>query len=107
MNQTTDQAFTLDYYYWSITTMKPSKLQVVCLTSSYYIKHKFNDAWETYTNTLFLSAKNKLRKEIGSRKLGNQLTNFDLDYTDASDFTLVKDIKIPHLTGKELENLGN
>ena len=41
MNQTTDQAGGLDYYYWAITTMKPSKLQVVCLTSSYYITLKF------------------------------------------------------------------
>ena len=30
MNQTTDQAASLDKYYWAITTMKPSKLQVVC-----------------------------------------------------------------------------
>ena len=40
MKQTTDQAVSLDYYYWAITTMKPSKLQVVFLTSSYYVKLK-------------------------------------------------------------------
>ena len=54
----------------------------------------------------FLPACNSLSKEIGSRKLGNQPTNFDLDYTDISDFTLVRDIKIPPLTEKELENLA-
>ena len=36
--QTTDQAISLDYYYWAIMTMVPTKLQVVCITSSYYIK---------------------------------------------------------------------
>ena len=40
INQTTDQAVTLDYYYWAITKMVPTKLQVMCLTSSYYIKLK-------------------------------------------------------------------
>ena len=82
--------------------MKPSKLQVVCLTLSYYIKLKIPidiihipDACEAYTNMFFLPARNSLSKEIGSRKLGNQPTNFDLDYKDVSDFTLVRDIKIP------------
>ena len=28
----------LNYYNWAITTMIPTKLQVICLTSSYYIK---------------------------------------------------------------------
>ena len=58
MNQTMDQAVSLDYYYWVITTIKPSMLQVVCLTSSYYIKLKFPinifhilNACEDYTYT--------------------------------------------------------
>ena len=54
----------------------------------------------------FLPTRNSLSKEISSRKLGYQLTNFDLDYTDVYDFTLVRDIKIPPLTEKELENLA-
>ena len=40
INQTTDQAISLNYYYWAVTTIVPTKLQVVCLTSSYYIKLK-------------------------------------------------------------------
>ena len=96
MNHMMDQAVSLDYYYWVITTMKPSKLQVVCLTSSYCIKLKFPidiihipNTCEAYTNTFFLPSRNSLSKEIGSRKSGNQHINFDLDYTDVSDFTLV------------------
>ena len=96
--------------------MKPSKLQVGCLTSSYYIKLKFPsnsihfpDACKACTNTFLLPARNSLSKEISSRKLGklgNQLTNFALDYTDVSGFTLIRDIKIPLLTENELENLA-
>ena len=95
MNQTTDQAVSLDYYYWAISTMKPSKLQVVCLTSSYYIKLKFPidiihipDTCKAYTNTFFLPESSSLSKEIGSGKPGNQPTDFDLDYTDVPDFYL-------------------
>ena len=113
MNQTTDQAVSLDYYYRTITTMKPSKLQVVCLTSSYYAKLKFPidiihvpDACKACTNTFFLPARYSLSKEIGSRKSENQPSNFDLDYTDVSNFTLVRDINIPSLKKNELEKLA-
>ena len=113
MNQATDQAISLDYYYWAITTMKPSKLQVVCLPSSYYVKLKFPidiihipDACIANTNTFFLPARKSLSKEKGSRKSENQPSNFDLDYPDVSDFTLVRDINIPPLTKNELEKLA-
>ena len=93
--------------------MKPCKLHIVCLTSSYYVKLKFPidilhvpDACKTYTNTFFLPARNSLSKEIGSRKSVNQLSYFDLDYGDVSDFTLVRDINIPCLTKDELERLA-
>ena len=36
-----DQAVSLDYYYWATTTMKPSKLQVICLISLYYVNLNF------------------------------------------------------------------
>ena len=36
-----DQAVSLEHYSWAITTMKPSKLQIVSVTSSYYVKLKF------------------------------------------------------------------
>ena len=83
------------------------KLQVVCLTSSYYIKLKFPidiihvpDTCKAYTNMFFLPARNSLSKEIDSSKLGNKPNNFNLDYTDIFDFTLVGDIQIPPLTKK-------
>ena len=85
MNQSTDQAVSLDYYYWAITTMKPSKLWEICITSSYYIKLKFPidiilipDAHEAYINMFFLPGRNNFSKEIGSRKEGKQPTNFGL-----------------------------
>ena len=109
INQTTDQAISLGFYYLAITTMKP-KLQIVCLTFLYYVKFKLPidiihvpDACEAYT--FFLPARNSLIKEIGFRKSVNQPSNFDLDYADVSDFTLVRDINIPPLTKDELDRL--
>ena len=58
------------------------------------------------TNMFFLPARNSLSKEIGSRKSANQPGNFDLDYVDVSDFTLVTDINIPPLTKDEIERLA-
>ena len=110
INQTIDQAVSLDYYHWAITTMRPSKIQVICLTSSNYIKLKIlidiihvPDACKAYTNMFVLPGKNSLSKEIGSRRLEDQPSNFDLDYTDVSDFTLIRDINVPPLTKDELK----
>ena len=81
----TDQAIGLNYYYWAVTTMVPTKLQVICLTSSYYIKLKcpvdiifLPDACEAYTNTFYLPARNSLSKEVDSSNVGNRFTNFTL-----------------------------
>ena len=43
---------------------------------------------------------------MGSRKLGSKPSNFNLDYMDVSDFILVRNIQIPPLTKKELENVA-
>ena len=76
INQTTDQAINLDCYYKAVTTMVPTKLQVVCLTSSYYIKLKcpvdiifLPNACEAYTNIFYLPARNNLSRDVDSRKL--------------------------------------
>ena len=112
INQTTDQAISLDYYYWAVTTMVPTKLQVVCLTSSYYIKLKcqvdtifLHDACEACTNTFYLPARNSLSKEVGFNKIGNRFTYFTLEYKDIYDFALIKKLQIPNLTTDELTKL--
>ena len=48
-------------------TLMPTKLTLICS---------------------FYQQGNSLSKEIGSRTSENQPSNFDLDYTDVSDFTL-------------------
>ena len=113
INQTTDQAISLDYYYWAMTTMVPTKLQVICLTSSYYIKLKcpvvvifLPNACEAYTNTFYLPARNSLSKEVDLRKISSRFTNCTLEYKDINDFALIKRLKIPNLTTDELIKLA-
>ena len=112
-NQTTDQVVSLHYYYWAITTMVPTKLQVICLTSFYYIKLKcpvdiifLPNACEACTDTFYLPARNSLSKEIYSRKNGSRLTNLTLEYKDTYYFALVKGLQIPNLTTDELTKLA-
>ena len=100
VNQTTDQAVSFNYYYWAKTTMIPTKLQVICLTSSYYIKLKcpvdiifLPNACEAYTNTFYLTTKNSLSKEVNSRRIGSRFTNFTLEYKDVYDFALIEACK--------------
>ena len=93
--------------------MAPTKLQVVCLTSSYYIKLKclvdiifLPGACEAYTNTFYLPARNSLSKEVDYRKIGSRFTNFTLEYKDIYDFVLLKGLQIPNLTTDELNKLA-
>ena len=93
--------------------MVPTKFQVVCLTSSHYIKLKclvniilLPDACEAYTNTFYLPVRNSLSKEVDSRKIGSKLTNFTLECKDVYDFALIKGLTIPNLTTDELTKLA-
>ena len=72
-------------------------LQVLGLTSSYYIKFTcpvyiifLPNACEAYTNTFYLPTRNSLRKEVDSRKISSRFTNFTLEYKDLYDFALIK-----------------
>ena len=92
--------------------MVPTKLQVVFLTSLYYIKLKgpvdiifLPSACEAYTNTFYLPTRNSLSKEVDSRKIGSRFTNFTLEYKDIYDFALIKGLQIPNLTTDELTKL--
>ena len=76
--------------------MVPTKLQVKCLTSSYYIKLQcpvdiifHPNACEAYTNTFCLPARNSLSKEVDFG-IYSRFTNFTLEYKDIYDFALIK-----------------
>ena len=69
--------------------MVPTKLQTVCLTSSYYITLKcpvdvifLPSVCEAYTNTFYLPARNSCSKEVDSSKIGGRFTNLTLEYKD-------------------------
>ena len=94
--------------------MIPTKWEVVCLTSSYYIKHKcpvniifLPDACEACTNTFYLPARNSLSKEVDSRILGSKLTKFTFEYKDIYGFALIIGLQILNLpTTDELTKLA-
>ena len=93
--------------------MVPTKLQVICLTSSYFLNSKcpvniifLPDACEAYTNTFYLPTRNSLSKEVDSRKISSRFTNFTLEYKDVYDFALIKGLQIPNLSTDELTKLA-
>ena len=93
--------------------MVPTKLQVICLMSSYYIKFKCSvdiiflpNVCEAYTNTCYLPARNSLSKAVESRKIDSRFTNFTLEYKDIYDFALIRGLQIPNHTTDELTKLA-
>ena len=95
MNQTMDQAVSprlllLGYYHHETFYITGGMLDIFILCQAQIpidIIH-IPDTCDAYTNMFLLPARNSLCKDIGSRKSKNQPSNFDLDYTDVSDFTL-------------------
>ena len=93
--------------------MVPTELQVICFTSSYYIKLRcpvniifLPNPCEAYTNTFYLPARKSLSKEVDSRKIGSRLTNFTLKCEEIYDFALIRGLQIPNLTTDELTKLA-
>ena len=53
----------------------------------------------TLTPSIYqLEIANNLSKDVDSRKIHSQFTNFSLEYKDIYDFALIKGLQIPNLT---------
>ena len=68
INQTTDLAMSLDNLYWATSTIKPTRLHILCLTTSYYKQLKYplditylGDSCEGFTATMLLPASNVVK----------------------------------------------
>lgn len=113
VNQTRDRAIALDDTYWAVLTMKPTKLQVSCLTSSTYIKLKYpldviklEQSCEGFTQTMLIPARNTVTRENKVDFSTAYADTFQLQYDNITDFRALRHLYINKLSEKEIDRLA-
>ena len=110
MNFTSDQAIALDSQFWVITTVKPTTMYITCLTEIFYIELQhpldiifLEESCDASTPSMLLPSHTTLSREVSQTKLGFQLEQLRLNYTDIKDFTAIKDISLETLSSTLLQ----
>ena len=111
VNFTRDQAFSLDSQFWAILTVRPTTMQVNCLTKTYYVKLQhpldiifLEESCEASTVSMLLPARTILSKEVDSSQLGIRQDQLKLHYQKIQDFTIISNTRIEKLTPQQLES---
>ena len=65
------------------------------------------DSCEAFLDTMRLSARNQLSKEVDSRQMCNQFINYNLQYESIADFTIMQKSMIVQMNEHQLDILCN
>ena len=107
-----NKAQSLEGYLWAITTFKPGKMQIRCLTDTHVIDIKppltiiyVGNGCEAYSNNLFIPAKSELTSTDSSMVRHNYFQQFNEQYQNISRYSLIEDLGIVQLTPKEIAKI--
>ena len=107
-----NKAQSLEGYLWAITTFKPEKMQIRCLTDTHVIDIKppltiiyVGNGCEAYSNNLFIPAKSELTSKDTSLVRHNYFQKFNEQYQKITRYSLIKDLGIVQLTPKEIAKI--
>ena len=107
-----NKAQSLEGYLWAITTFKPGKMQIRCLTDTHVIDIKppltiiyVGNGCEAYSNNLFIPAKSELTSTDSSMVRHNYFQQFNEQYQNISRYSLIVDLGIVQLTPKEIAKI--
>ena len=118
VNQTQDEAIALDNTYWVTSVLKPTKLHIICLTTTSYIFKlkvplqvtELKPGCEAFTSNMLITPMNSIQimmrnpESNKNTKLAAQLTN--LRYSSVRDFMSMQGLTIANLTDEELQSIA-
>ena len=109
VNFTRDQALSLDSQFWAILTVRPTTMQVNCLTKTYYVELQhpldiifLEESCEASIASMLLPSCMVLSKEIDSAQLGIRQDQLKLHYQKIQDFTIISNTPVEKLTPQQL-----
>ena len=112
LNQTTNLAYSLDRYLWAISVLATEKLQVRCVMETHVITIKpplqivyIGNGCKAYFASIYNPAKSELTATLQSVTRSQFSLEYNINYTNVSNFLIWYKSDFAKLTNKEIETL--
>ena len=112
LNQTTNLADSLDGYLWAISALATEKLQVRCVMETHVITIKpplqivdISNGCKAYSASIYIQAKSELMATLQSETRSQFFLEYNINYTDVSNFLVWYKSDFAKLMNKEIEKL--
>ena len=112
LNQTTNLAYSLDGYLWAISALATEKLQVRCVMETHVITIKpplqivdIGNGCKAYSARIYIPAKSELTATLQSVTRSLFYLEYNINYTNVSNFLVWYKSHFAKLMNKEIETL--
>ena len=112
LNWTMNLAYSLDGYLWAISALASEKLQIRCVMETYVVTiHPplqivdIGNGCETYSTSVYIPAKSELTATMQSLTTSQFFLDYNINYTNVSNFVVWYKTDFVILTKEEVEAL--
>ena len=112
INCTTNLAYSLDGYLWAISALAAEKLQIRCVMETRVITIKpplqivdIGNGCEAYSASIYIPAKSELTTTLQSVTQSQFFLDYNLNYTNMSNFLIWHKTNFTTLTANEIKTL--
>ena len=112
LNRTTNLAYSLDGYLWTISALATEKLQVRCLMETHVITIQpplqivdIGNGYEAYSPSIYIPAKSEFTVTIQSVTRSQFFLEYNFYYTNVTNFLVWYKTDFANLTNEEVESL--
>ena len=112
INLTTNLAYSLNGYLWAISALAAKKLQIRCVMETHVITIKpplqivdISNGCEAYSTSIYIPAKSELTTTLQSITQSQFFLDYNLNYTNVSNFLIWYKSDLATLTTKGIETL--
>ena len=112
LNRTTNLAYSLDGYLWTISALAAEKLQVRCVMETHVITIKpplqildVGNGCEAYSASIYIPAKSEVMATLQSIIRFQFFLEYNFIYTNVSNFLVWYKLDFAKLTNEEIETL--
>ena len=112
LNQTTNLAYSLDRYLWAISALATEKLEIRSVMETHIITIKpplqivdISNGCDAYSASIYIPAKSELTATLQSVTRSQFFHEYNINYTNVSNFLIWYKSDFAKLTNKEIETL--
>ena len=112
LDRTTNLAYSLEGYLWTISALATEKLQVRCVMETHVITIQpplqivdIGNGCKAYSASIYIAAKSELTATIHSVTRSQFFLEYNFNYTNITNFLVWYKTDFANLTNKEIESL--